>query len=131
MKKTITPEPAENGRENIMRLLGLARRAGKVTAGSAAAEKILIKKKAQLVLLAEDAAVNTAKNFIYLADKAQVPVLSFGTKLELGQWTGSDSKAVLVITDKGFATRLRELISIINHDADEKLSAEMEYNMGS
>lgn len=105
---------AESCRTDVWRLLGLAAKAGKIAAGSAAVEKAIRYKRAFLLLVAEDAAGNTAARYTKLAEHADVPCSHFGRKEEIGHWTGASVLAVLAITDQGFAARLQELIEKVN-----------------
>ena len=49
--------------DKVMSLLGLAARAGKIVSGGFSAEDAVRKKKAFLVLIAEDTQTNTVKKF--------------------------------------------------------------------
>ena len=87
-------------------LLGLAMRAGKVAAGETAAELALRKGRAWLVILSEDASVNTSAKFEKMAAREDVPVCRFLPKQELGRCIGRGERSCAVITDEGFASEL-------------------------
>lgn len=131
MRKQPEAAAGKTGTADVWRLLGLAARAGRTAAGSETAVKMLRGRKAYLVMLAEDAAENTARQFIFAAGQSNVPLCRFGQKSELGRWTGSAEKAVVVITDESFANRLRELIAAVESDDAGLKPAEMENNMSS
>ncbi len=84
-------------------LVGLARRAGKVAAGTAAVEEALLKKKARLVLLANDVSPNTQEQIVRLAETVGVSVLKTGTKRAWGTLFQRKELGVLAILDVNFA----------------------------
>ncbi len=99
--------------EAAWRLLGLATRARLAVAGTEATEQAVHRQKARLVIIAEDAADNTRQQFLRQCQLADVPYRQFGSKAELGHWTGHEARAVVAIIDQGFASRLMQLISTI------------------
>ena len=90
-------------------LLGLCKRANKVAGGEVAAEEAIRGKKACLVIVAGDASANTKKKFHNSASFYEVPILELGTKADLGRAVGEEIRAVLVVTEAGFAAKLRQL----------------------
>lgn len=97
-------------RDAVWRMLGLATRAGKVQTGAEAAEMALRRKNARLVIVAEDAAANTADKIKGLCRRYAVESRRFGSKSEIGRWTGHEERAVAVVLEPGFARRIEELI---------------------
>ncbi len=95
----------------IYGLLGLARRAGKINFGSESSIDTIEKKKAKLVIVAEDSSDRTKKNFKELCEKVNIPFRIVGTIEELSKSIGQVNKAVLVVKDENFA---KELIKIID-----------------
>lgn len=89
--------------------LGLAQRAGKISSGEAAAEAIIKKGKAKLVLLAIDASDNTVDYFTRLAKLHKVPLIKGGEKPLLGLALGKSPRSVVVVIEKGFASKLSTL----------------------
>ena len=94
---------------NALGLLGLARKAGKLEIGEDPAGAACRGRKARLVLLAADAAENTAAKARRLAQEANARCmcLSF-TKEELGAALGRKVCAVAALTDEGFAKAFQE-----------------------
>ncbi len=84
-------------------LLGLARRAGKLESGDAAARSAISRKKAFLLLLAEDSAQRTARSFEELTASAGIPLIKYGLKIELGRSIGRPHRSVLAVTDRNLA----------------------------
>lgn len=92
---------------NALGLLGLARKAGKLELGEDPVGVVCRARQARLVLLACDAAENTAGRARRLASTAGVRCLDLpSTKEELGAALGRSSCAVLALTDEGFAKAL-------------------------
>ena len=67
--------------QRITNLLSMAQKAGRIVSGAFAVEQAVKKKQAVLVLLAGDAAEESKKNFITLADKFAIPDDGFAKKL--------------------------------------------------
>lgn len=88
--------------DRIKNLLGLARRAGKITAGEAQVEAMLKKGKGSLLLLAEDGG-SMQKKFAFWAQTLELPMMIDGTKQEIGSALGMSPRAVALIMDQGFA----------------------------
>lgn len=90
----------------IYGLLGLARRAGKVSFGTESSIDTIERKKAKLVIVAKDSSDRTKKNFEELCKKTNLPIRIVGTIELLSQSIGQVNKAVLVIEDENFAKEL-------------------------
>lgn len=102
----------ETGHDPLLafwRILGLAVRAGKVQTGAEAAEQAVRRNKARLVLIAADASGNTTDRLLLRCQRERIPVRQLGSKAELGHWTGKAERAVAVVLDAGFASRMLEL----------------------
>ena len=94
---------------NALGLLGLARKAGKLELGEEPVGAACRGRRARLVLLAADAAENTADKAARLSQTADAPcVRAPAGKEELGAALGRRSCAVLALTDEGFAKALLE-----------------------
>lgn len=91
--------------------VSLAKKAGKVVGGEVAVVNAIQKKTACLILIASDASKNTKKKFTNSANFYHLELAEVGTKEELGQAIGEEFRAVLCITDLGFA---KKMISMIN-----------------
>lgn len=94
----------------IYRLIGLARRAGKISFGTESAKETIEKKKAKLVIVAEDSSDRTKKNFKELSDKLNVQFRIAGRIEDLSQSIGQVNKAVIVIKDENFAKEILKRI---------------------
>lgn len=96
--------------ERIYSFLGLAKKAGKLFSGEDTCEKLVKSQKARLTIIANDSSPNTSKKFTDKCNAYGVPLKIFGTKELLGRYTGKEIRAVLVITDVGFAKRITEMV---------------------
>lgn len=95
--------------DQAYRLLGLARRAGRVMSGTEAVLRVIQQRQARLVMVASDAADRTCREMTRLTDTYQVPMVVFGTKKRLGHWVGVSNRAVIAIMNTHFALRLKDL----------------------
>lgn len=91
---------------NVAFALGLAQKAGKTASGDLSVRSALKSGKGKLLLLAQDAAPNSKKDMLYLAEQAHVPVLEVLTRDELGYAIGKAKRTAVVITDSNFANML-------------------------
>ncbi|MEA4901499.1 L7Ae/L30e/S12e/Gadd45 family ribosomal protein [Desulfitobacterium sp.] len=96
--------------ERIYSLLGLARRAGKITSGESQVEAMLKKGKGNLLILAEDAP-GTHKKYTQWAGDLHIPVLVFGEKQELGKAIGLSQRSTVLVMDQGFAKAILKVRS--------------------
>ncbi|HHW21900.1 MAG TPA: 50S ribosomal protein L7ae [Clostridiaceae bacterium] len=104
-------------RENkIYSFIGLARKAGAVAMGEGLAEQAVKRGKAYLVLIADDAASNTAKKIRTAVYGRNVPLVGFGKKEQLGQILGKTFVSVIAVTDRSFAERIKELVELENNN---------------
>ena len=88
-------------KSKIFKLVGLARRAGKVAVGISMVEKMVRRKKVVLLLFAEDATLNTIDKVLRL--QPECPHLFFGSKHDWGAAMGHEAAAVLGILAPNFA----------------------------
>lgn len=91
-------------------MLGLCQRAGKLASGDFAAEQALKKRKAELLILAEDASDRTQEKFLGLARTAGVRCYAVGTRDELGHALGKEHRAAVVIQSRDFAKGIAGLL---------------------
>ncbi len=94
----------------IYSLLGLCQKAGKIVSGEVGCEAAIKNKTAKLLLLAEDASENTKKKFQNSATYYHIPLLELGLKEQIGMALGKGSRAILAITEEGFAKSILKKI---------------------
>ena len=88
--------------------ISLAMKAGFVASGEFLTEKAVKEGKAKLVIVAEDASVNTKKKMSNMCEYYQVPILFLGTKVELGHIIGKEFRASVAILNQGFAEMIQK-----------------------
>lgn len=91
-------------------LLGLARRAGKLTMGEGFVLSAIRDGSAKLVIVASDASDNTKKLFTDKSSFYEVPINASFTKLDISDAIGAPRTAVAV-QDQGFAKKLIKLLT--------------------
>lgn len=90
----------------ITRLLGLCRRARKVTSGDQAVKKELANGKVELLILADDASGRLVAEYTKIAQSRMIPVIIYCTRDMLGQILGKPPRSVVAILDDQFARGL-------------------------
>lgn len=98
-----------NKQQQILNLLGLAQRAGKIISGEELVVKAIQTGKAQMVLLAQDAGPNLTKKITDKSNYYQVTVSTSLTTLELSSALGKPRK-VVALTDAGFVKKMRSIM---------------------
>ena len=116
---------------NILSMLGLAKKAGRVEIGEEPVGAAARARDARLILLASDAADNTLRRARHFAEAGaclltQIPA----TKDELGSAVGRTSCAMLAVTDIGFADAVGKKLAALDAAKygalSEKLSVKAE-----
>lgn len=98
--------------DNILSLIGLAKKAGKLQIGEEPVGAACRSRQARLVLLASDAASNTARRAAHFGEAGKVLWLSVPfTKAELGAAVGRASCAMVAVNDAGFAASLTKRLA--------------------
>lgn len=89
--------------DNVLRMIGMAMKAGSVVSGEFMTERAVKSGKACLVVIAQDVSENTRKKFRNKCEFYEVPLREYFTKEELGHSLGKEFRASLAVTDEGFA----------------------------
>lgn len=87
----------------IKNLLGLCRRSGKCTCGASATEFAIKSGRCRLVFIAHDSGGSTKDKFVHLCTAGNVRYITAYGREELGEAVGYKEKAVVGVTDEGFA----------------------------
>lgn len=87
----------------IYSTLGLAMKSGSIVSGELGTEKAIKSYKAELVIISEDASDNTQKKFRNMCDFYKTPMITFGTKEQLGHAIGKELRSSIAILNQGFA----------------------------
>lgn len=94
----------------VLRLLGLATRAGKISFGMESSIDTIKKGKAKLILIAEDASDRTKRNVTMVANENNAPYRIYGNIEQLSKNIGKENKAIIVIKDINFAKEMLKII---------------------
>ena len=100
--------------KKILSMFGLAARAGKIASGEFQTETAVKSGTAHLVVVAEDASDNTKKLFYDKCSFYKVPVITLGTKEELGHAIGKEFRASLAVLDEGFASAVMKKVESLS-----------------
>lgn len=99
-----------NKESKVLGLIGIATKAGKMAFGTESVIETIEKKKAKLVILAEDASEKAKKNMTYKCEKNGIPIVVFGTIDILSHAIGKDNKAAICIKDKNLGEEIYKII---------------------
>lgn len=98
-------------RHKILQIIGLAARARRLVSGEDVCQRQLRAGKGALCIVAEDASDNTKKRFSDICGYRRIELVFFGEKEELGKFTGKGIRTVIVVTDDGFAGKIKEMLA--------------------
>lgn len=94
----------------VLGLIGLSAKAGKIEYGADAVEEAIKRKKAKLVIVAEDAADRTKEKFKFLCNKSNIYYVIFGEKEIISKAIGKNNKAIIAIKDKNLSDEIYKII---------------------
>ncbi len=104
--------------DSVLSLLGLARKAGKLELGEEPVGAVCRSRQAKLVLLASDAAANTARRAAHFGEAGRVLWLTVPySKADLGSTVGRSSCAMAALTDAGFAASVAKKLAAYDSEA--------------
>lgn len=98
-----------NRKQQVLNLLGLAQRAGRLISGEELVVDAIRKGQVKLVFLAQDAGPNLTKKITDKSKTYQVKVVTAFSTLELSIAVGK-SRKVLAVTDAGFTKKMRSIM---------------------
>ncbi|MEE1350463.1 MAG: ribosomal L7Ae/L30e/S12e/Gadd45 family protein [Clostridia bacterium] len=97
----------------LLGMLGLAKRAGKVSTGTFICEKMIKSRMAQLVILAGDASENTKKAISDSCNFYGIKLIEYSNMDELGHYVGAKApRAVVSVNDENFAKAICDIFSV-------------------
>ena len=91
---------------DVLKLLGLAMRAGAVAMGTERARQALRSSTAKLVLVAHDASPAQLKKIEGIIRRAAVPTAVLGDRVDLGAAVGGPPLSAVAVTDARFAKEM-------------------------
>ena len=93
---------------NILGLIGLAMKAGKVCFGADSVEENIIKQKVKLLIISEESSERTKNKFVKLCEKNNISVIIDGDIESLSKSIGKNNKAIIGIKDINFAKSIQK-----------------------
>ena len=93
---------------NILGLIGLAMKAGKIAFGADSVEESILKRKVKLVIVSEESSERTKNKFIKLCQNYNTPIIIDGNIDDLSKTIGKSNKAVIGIKDINFANSIQK-----------------------
>lgn len=94
--------------EKAYSMLSLAMKAGALKCGGFNCEEAIKKRKAFLIIAAEDIAAGSLKTLCDKSRTAGIEVISFGTKEGLARAVGKEYTSCIAVCDRSFAERLKK-----------------------
>jgi ribosomal protein L7Ae-like RNA K-turn-binding protein len=79
--------------------------------GTDACMDLIQKRKVKLIIVANDAADRTKKNFEIACKNFEIPICLYGTIENLSKAVGKPNKAIFGIKNQSFADEIKKLIS--------------------
>ncbi|MFC7061169.1 YlxQ family RNA-binding protein [Halobacillus seohaensis] len=95
---------------SYLNIIGLAHRAGKLTLGEEHIVKEIQKKRAKLVLIAEDTGKQTKKKLTDKCSFYNIPCYMVDDRETLSQAIGQTGRVAIAVLDQGFAKKLQSLL---------------------
>ena len=96
--------------DKFYQVLGLCRRAGKLVSGAWASEKAIRMRKAELVIVSNDASDSTKERFAKLCKSRQIDIVFTGSNEELGRSIGHNARTIIAINDKRFKAMILDTL---------------------
>ena len=97
--------------EKFFAMIGLAKRANKITIGEERIKTDIKFKRAKLVVIANDASDNTKKSLKNSCNYYKTGYIEAGDKETLGKCIGKDFCAAVSVNDENFAKAISEKIN--------------------
>lgn len=85
--------------DKVLGMIGLAKRAGKISAGEFLCDKAIKNRQSKLIIIASDISENGKKTVCDACNYYGVEYVEYGTADSLGQITGGGRKMVVSVND--------------------------------
>ena len=100
--------------KKLLGMLGLAKRAGKVSTGTFICEKMIKSKTAKLIILAKDASDNTSKSIKDACNYHKIRLIECSGMSELAHAVGAGAdRAVISVNDNNFANAIVDIYNVL------------------
>jgi ribosomal protein L7Ae-like RNA K-turn-binding protein len=96
--------------DKLLRLLGLAQRAGKIKSGNFAADESVKKGACCLLLVSSDTSEASKKKARNMCAYYDTPYREYSDKEALGHAIGKEMRSVVAIEDAGFAGKILAIL---------------------
>ncbi len=97
--------------KKVYGLLGLTTKAGKLCFGTDSCLDMISKNKVKLIIVSEDSAERTIKNFKEKCEEKSIPFYIFGKKEDISKAIGKLNKTVIGIKDKNLAGAIQKILN--------------------
>jgi len=98
----------------IQTLLGFAQKAGKMVSGETGCELSVKKGRVHLIIIAQDASLNTKEHVKSLCRIYNTPWIEWGSKELIGTSLGKAVRSIAGILDQHFAREIQKLVMSSN-----------------
>ena len=95
--------------KKILGLLGLAARARKICFGTDSVIEQATKKKAKLIIVAQDSSDRTKNTMKRISDESKIPICIIGTIEENSKAIGKKNKAVIGVKENHLANEIQKI----------------------
>ena len=95
-------------------MIGLAKRAGKITSGEFLCEKTIKSGQSRMIIIAADISENAKKAILDACSNYGVEYIEFSSSAELGKAIGADSRMVISVNDENFKNAILSKIERID-----------------
>ncbi len=102
--------------DKVLGLIGLAKKAGRLSSGSEPCEEAVRRGISKLVIIAADISDNGLKAICDCCKHYGTKYITYATKTELGAALGFELRAVISINDEGFARAIEEKITAVSEE---------------
>lgn len=104
----------------VLGMIGLAKRAGKVTSGEFLCEKAVKGGQSRLIIIASDISENGKKDIVDACIHYGVEYIEFAASAELGKAIGAGSRMVVSVNDDNFKNAILSGIERIDEHYGRK-----------
>ncbi|MCQ2466427.1 MAG: ribosomal L7Ae/L30e/S12e/Gadd45 family protein [Clostridia bacterium] len=107
--------------QDILKFLGLAQRASKVVSGNDMLLDEVARGNIKLLIIAKDVSKNTLDKFLSTVAKfdKEIPAYRFADKESLGNAIGKPDRALVGLTDDGFAKKLEIMLDRFDNKEEQ------------
>jgi len=96
--------------DELLGLLGIARRASRLSLGHDAAVASINKGKARLCLIASDASERLEKEFNHVLENKKIQLIRHGYSMDELNYAIGSRAGVMTVDDDGFAQRISDIL---------------------